>query len=94
MDLKKILLNFSRIKEMLPKEYGKSKGIDKKIKEVCLKNFLLKFSLGLFLKVFAGFFVQEHKRCYGLDELQAKFRYVQLCRSLKTYGVTFFLVKV
>ena len=24
-----------RIKEMLPKEYGKSKGIDKKIKEVC-----------------------------------------------------------
>lgn len=24
----------SRIKEMLPKEYGKSKGIDKKIKEV------------------------------------------------------------
>jgi hypothetical protein len=25
---------FLRIKEMLPKEYGKSKGIDKKIKEV------------------------------------------------------------
>jgi hypothetical protein len=37
---------------------------------------------------------QEHKKCHGLDELQAKFRYVQLCRSLKTYGVTFFLVKV
>ena len=39
-----------RIKEMLPKEYGKSKGIDKKIKEVrfrvnasliCFKNRLL-----------------------------------------------------
>jgi len=29
-----------------------------------------------------------------MTELNAKFRYVQLCRSLKTYGVTFFLVKV
>ena len=29
----------------------------------------------------------------GHDELQAKYKYVQLCRGLKTYGVTFFLVK-
>ena len=28
-----------------------------------------------------------------MTELNAKFRYVQLCRSLKTYRVTFFLVK-
>lgn len=37
---------------------------------------------------------QEHRKLQGLSELNAKFRYVQLCRSLKTYGVTFFLVKV
>lgn len=29
----------------------------------------------------------------GLSELDAKHKYTQLCRSLKTYGVTFFLVK-
>lgn len=29
----------------------------------------------------------------GLSELEAKLKYTQLCRSLKTYGVTFFLVK-
>ncbi len=37
---------------------------------------------------------QEHRKLQGLSEINAKFRYVQLCRSLKTYGVTFFLVKV
>jgi talin len=36
---------------------------------------------------------QEHRKLQGMTELNAKFRYVQLCRSLKTYGVTFFLVK-
>lgn len=36
---------------------------------------------------------QEHRKLQGLNELNAKFRYVQLCRSLKTYGVTYFLVK-
>lgn len=29
----------------------------------------------------------------GLSEVDAKVRYVQRARSLKTYGVTFFLVK-
>jgi len=37
---------------------------------------------------------QEHRKLQGMTELNAKFRFVQLCRSLKTYGVTFFLVKV
>ena len=36
----------------------------------------------------------EHRKLQGMTELNAKFRYVQLCRSLKTYGVTFFEVKV
>lgn len=34
----------------------------------------------------------EHKKLQGMKDLNAKFRYVQLCRSLKTYGVTFYLV--
>ena len=37
---------------------------------------------------------QEHRKLHNLSELHAKFRYIQLCRSLRTYGVTFFLVKV
>lgn len=36
---------------------------------------------------------QEHKKYYGLSELEAKSRYVSEARSLPTYGVTFFLVK-
>ncbi|KAJ3364655.1 Talin-1 [Allomyces javanicus] len=35
----------------------------------------------------------EHKKLAGINDLTLKYRYVQLCRSLKTYGVTFFLVK-
>ena len=37
--------------------------------------------------------VQEHRKLHNMSELNAKFRYIQLCRSLRTYGVTFFLVK-
>ena len=36
----------------------------------------------------------DHRRLHNLSEINAKFRYIQLCRSLRTYGVTFFLVKV
>ena len=35
----------------------------------------------------------EHKKNMGLSELQAKVKYVSQARALKTYGVTFFLVK-
>ncbi|KAI9224863.1 hypothetical protein BC828DRAFT_435962 [Blastocladiella britannica] len=35
----------------------------------------------------------EHRKLHSVPELTAKHRYVQLCRSLKTYGVTFFAVK-
>ncbi|ORX59304.1 hypothetical protein BCR36DRAFT_408797 [Piromyces finnis] len=35
---------------------------------------------------------QEYSKLKGLNELNAKFRYVQLSRSLKTYGVSFFYV--
>jgi talin len=37
---------------------------------------------------------EEHRKLHGLAILNAKFRYVQLSRSLKTFGITFFLVKV
>lgn len=59
---------FLDLKEFLPKEYCKIKGVEK--------------------RVFA-----EHKKVYGLNELDAKVKYTALARSLKTYGVTFFLVK-
>lgn len=35
----------------------------------------------------------EHKKLQGMKELNAKYRYVQICRSLKTYGITYFYVK-
>lgn len=44
---------------------------------------------GIEKKVFA-----EHKKHVGLSELDAKVQYTKTARSLKTYGVTFFLVKV
>ncbi|XP_064596457.1 talin-1-like [Liolophura sinensis] len=59
---------FLELKEFLPKEYVKVKGIEKKI------------------------FV-EHKKFVSLSEVEAKVKYTHLCRSLKTYGITFFLVK-
>ncbi|NXO43954.1 TLN1 protein, partial [Locustella ochotensis] len=34
-----------------------------------------------------------HKNCADMSEIEAKVRYVKLARSLKTYGVSFFLVK-
>ncbi|KAK9408672.1 talin-1 [Crotalus adamanteus] len=34
-----------------------------------------------------------HKNCANMSEIEAKVRYVKLARSLKTYGVSFFLVK-
>ncbi|XP_049329638.1 talin-2a [Astyanax mexicanus] len=36
---------------------------------------------------------QEHKACGEMTEIEAKVKYVKLARSLKTYGVSFFLVK-
>ncbi|CAO2580575.1 TLN1 [Lemmus lemmus] len=36
---------------------------------------------------------QAHKNCGQMSEIEAKVRYVKLARSLKTYGVSFFLVK-
>ncbi|XP_022435387.1 talin-2 isoform X1 [Delphinapterus leucas] len=36
---------------------------------------------------------QEHKNCGEMNEIEAKVKYVKLARSLRTYGVSFFLVK-
>uniref|UniRef100_H9GDK3 Talin 2 n=1 Tax=Anolis carolinensis TaxID=28377 RepID=H9GDK3_ANOCA len=35
----------------------------------------------------------EHKNCGEMAEIEAKVKYVKLARSLRTYGVSFFLVK-
>ena len=37
---------------------------------------------------------KEHKKWAGYSERDAKVKYTQQCRALKTYGITFFLVKV
>uniref|UniRef100_A0A8D3D7V4 Talin 2a n=1 Tax=Scophthalmus maximus TaxID=52904 RepID=A0A8D3D7V4_SCOMX len=36
---------------------------------------------------------QEHNNCGEMTEIEAKVKYVKLARSLRTYGVSFFLVK-
>ena len=36
----------------------------------------------------------EHKTLVGVSEIDAKYKYVRLARSLSTFGVHFFLVKV
>nr|VZI31552.1 unnamed protein product [Spirometra erinaceieuropaei] len=36
---------------------------------------------------------ESHQKLNGLQEKDAKIRYIQLCRSLPTYGITFFLIK-
>jgi FERM central domain len=36
----------------------------------------------------------EHRKHASLTEIEAKVAYVKTARSLSTYGVTFFLVKV
>lgn len=35
----------------------------------------------------------EHKKLYGMNELNAKYRYTQTCIGLRSYGVTFYAVK-
>ncbi|TGZ65701.1 hypothetical protein CRM22_005745 [Opisthorchis felineus] len=37
--------------------------------------------------------LQQHAEFAGLSDIEAKVKYCQFCRSLKTYGITFFLVK-
>uniref|UniRef100_A0A8C1IQ50 Talin 2a n=2 Tax=Cyprinus carpio TaxID=7962 RepID=A0A8C1IQ50_CYPCA len=37
--------------------------------------------------------LKEHKACGEMTEIEAKVKYVKLARSLRTYGVSFFLVK-
>ncbi|XP_074599773.1 talin-1-like [Brevipalpus obovatus] len=59
---------FLDLREFLPKDYIKNKGVDKRV-------------------------LNSFRREIAQDELEAKVKYVQLARSLKTYGVTFFLVK-
>uniref|UniRef100_G1RNC3 Talin 2 n=1 Tax=Nomascus leucogenys TaxID=61853 RepID=G1RNC3_NOMLE len=59
--------------------------------QVCLKEFLPKEYIkqrGAEKRIF-----QEHKNCGEMSEIEAKVKYVKLARSLRTYGVSFFLVK-
>ncbi|VDN06084.1 unnamed protein product [Thelazia callipaeda] len=60
--------NFIDLREILPKEYIKSKDSEKRV-------------------------MDAYRELNGKSELDAKSKYVHLCRSLITYGVTFFVVK-
>lgn len=51
-------------------------------------------SLKMMAKLSIGASLQEHKNCGEMTEIEAKVKYVKLARSLRTYGVSFFLVKV
>ena len=52
------------------------------------------YSILSFIKLYFKLKFKENKsKLISLSELEAKLKYTQLCRSLKTYGVTFFLVK-
>jgi talin len=35
----------------------------------------------------------EHKKLLRMSEINVKYKYITMCRSLKTYGITFFTVK-
>ena len=38
--------------------------------------------------------LQEHRKLLGMSTANAKLRYIELCRHMKHYGVSFFAVKV
>ena len=71
-------------------------------KQNLVKNILLFYSMKSFLpEAFKGKassaekkILAEHKNLIGTSELDAKYRYVKLARSLPTFGVHFFLVRV
>lgn len=48
---------------------------------------------GLTFKEVEKMIYKEHRKLRGIKEVYAKFRYVQLCRSLKTFGAIFFPVR-
>ncbi|KAL7064228.1 hypothetical protein AAHC03_04719 [Spirometra sp. Aus1] len=56
------------LKDFLPKEFQRVKGVEKKI-------------------------FQQHATLNGISDIEARVKYCHFCRSLKTYGITFFLVK-
>lgn len=66
----------------------------------CWRTFLTLFSLKEYFppqyrsKEMEKKLFEEWKKLFGMNEINARYRYVQLCRSLKTYGMTVFKVKV
>ncbi|TKC47779.1 hypothetical protein EI555_005057 [Monodon monoceros] len=85
---------FLDLKDFLPKEYVKQKG-ERKIFQFTsqLNSSSAISSSPHFAKCFPISYSKAHKNCGQMSEIEAKVRYVKLARSLKTYGVSFFLVK-
>lgn len=93
----------SSLKEFLPKEYIKQRGAEKKVFQVRCAFQLFVTQINMMItnwqQVFGSWMLvssdlQEHKNCGEMTEIEAKVKYVKLARSLRTYGVSFFLVKV
>eukprot|EP00128_Syssomonas_multiformis_P017419 Colp12_sorted_trinity150504_noHs@18524 len=59
-----------------------------------LKQFLpLEYAESKNVKQYEKNIYRDHATFKGMSALNMKYRYIQLCRSLKTYGMTFFMVK-
>ncbi|XP_009696123.1 PREDICTED: talin-2-like, partial [Cariama cristata] len=100
---------FLDLKEFLPKEYTKQRGAEKRIfqdPDCVLCAEVDRYDQSMSLECKRGFGVavappsaplcsnvKEHKNCGEMTEIEAKVKYVKLARSLRTYGVSFFLVK-
>uniref|UniRef100_A0A5K3EGD4 FERM domain-containing protein n=1 Tax=Mesocestoides corti TaxID=53468 RepID=A0A5K3EGD4_MESCO len=65
-------------------EKSKSLGID--VKEHLPKEYIKVKNIEKKIK-------EQYQKLNGLSEKDAKVRYIQVCRSLPTYGITFFLIK-
>ncbi|KAK7913654.1 hypothetical protein WMY93_013865 [Mugilogobius chulae] len=73
---------FLDLKEFLPKEYIKQRGAERK-----------SFRYGLLSNTQKKSLLSRTQNCGEMTEIEAKVKYVKLARSLRTYGVSFFLVK-
>lgn len=80
-------------KEIIP-ELSKEQAEEGGRHGLCCPALSCQVGLQIIPKRLIGALLQEHKNCGEMTEIEAKVKYVKLARSLRTYGVSFFLVKV
>ncbi|XP_018650130.1 LOW QUALITY PROTEIN: putative talin [Schistosoma mansoni] len=72
-------------------EYGPM--VPEKIKRNPIDLILYRFQVAVVIRTIVHVNSKQYQKLGNYDEREAKLRYVQLCRSLPTYGITFFLIK-